>query len=441
MKEAYISYPLTLPQLIVWGAEQMGANKSVVNLCGLVKLSGVFDRHLMNEAINLAVMQHEGLRLRMQERNGDVRQYVGPYQEKQFDFFDFSELPCQTEFDSWWGETAGKSFDLLDCDLFNFSILKLNGDEYHMLFKVHHLIADNWSITLILKQIIGNYQDLQNGIPFAATPKPSFIKYLRGQEKTNGINLVKLVAKFYIEKLTTPPAAIQIIPHLAENEDYTAARQTFAVPVECEEAIKNFAREKHTTILQIFLAGFSLLLALKNKAADIGIGTLFHSRLTPEHMETVGMFVKYIPLRIRVERNINVDAFIKRITCQWLAGVKNQPTQLTLAQLAEIYRKVDYLFDVLLSYESNLPGFPVKWYEEKLQLQPISLMIYIFDRPSVGMDLEFTYRTVWLSSVDIETIHQQLLGLIMAMISNPDDEISGFSLNTRVNDCKSKDNL
>ena len=429
MKETK-SYALTLPQFIAWNAEQLSANKSLVNLCGMMKLPGTIQFPVMNKAVNLTVAQHDGLRLRMMEQNGDVRQHVTAYQEKAIDFLDFSKPGGQADLHVWRRETAGKPFELLNSDLFYFALLKLDDAEFGLFFKLHHLIADDWSITVILNQIMRNYHDLQQGIPVETGLISSFENYLISLEKASGLNLLKLVAKFFMDKFTSRPAAIQIKPH-QESDDHTAARRTFTAPFEFEREVKNYALEKHTTVFQIFLAGLSLLLSLKNQAEDTGIGALFHGRMTPEHMETAGMFVKFVPFRIRVDRSNSVDAFMKRIALLWLANIKNQPPQLNLAELTEIFEKVDYLFDVLLSYQSNLPDLTVETFHEDMEIQPISLMIYILDSPSGGMKLEFTYRTAWFTGREVEIIYQQLMDLITAMIRNPMRQLGTFSMDHR----------
>jgi hypothetical protein len=377
------------------------------------------------EAIRQVVRENEGLRLRMVVQNGNVYQYlVPPDQQVEVSFLDFSHEKSSEQAAWLWAEQEiRKRLQIVDSPLFYFAILRLSEQDHRLLLKVHHLVSDGWSLTVLIEQIFKHYYALQAG-EFLHEPSPtSFVEYILQQTAPRMLDKASLFLGYLFEKMTTAPAAARIRPDLPSGGSVKARRNTFPLPPNLEAAIARFSNSNHSSFYLFFLSSILLEIALANAAQDAAIGTLFHNRLNPAYRNAIGLFNVILPIRVKVASDLSFRDLIKRVLAAWKSSIQRQPGRLSLEELTILYKHAAQLFDVLVSYESHLPVEPPEWLYSEADLEPISMMITILDYPAGGVDIEFLYRTEQYSQADIKVIFQRLLNLWEMLLADPDRKI------------------
>ena len=393
------------------------------HLCWMVKLKDASDIERWREAIRQVVGENEGLRLRMIRHDGDVRQYVAPDQPAEIPFLDFSHPGGVEEFRQWVERETRRRLPVVDSPLFYFAILRLGGQDHRLFIKVHHLIADGWSITVLTEQIIKHYYALQSGEPLNEPPPASFVEYIIQQTAPRALEKAKLFLHYVFERFTAAPAAVRIRPDLPAAVAVKASRKSFTLPPALRAEIARFSESAHSSTYLFFLTGILLHIALVNAAEEAAIGTLFHNRLNPAYLNTVGLFNVILPLRVKVADDLTFGELIKRVLAAWKQSIQRQPGRLSLQELTTLVQHAAALFDVLVSYESHLPDEAPEWLHGEDDLEPISLMITILDYPAGGLEMEFLYRTELFSEADIAAIYQQLMDLWGRLLADPNQKI------------------
>ena len=89
----------------------------------------------------------------MVPQHGDVRQYVAPDQPVEVPIFDFSHAGGAEEYRQWVEREIRRCLPVIDSPLFYFAILRLGSQDYRLMIKVHHLVFDAWSMTVLIEQI------------------------------------------------------------------------------------------------------------------------------------------------------------------------------------------------------------------------------------------------------------------------------------------------
>lgn len=428
MNEPPQYYPLTFSQLLVWEGETVAASH-FTHLCILVRLKEAANVDCWIEAIGQVVRENEGLRLRMVLQNGDVRQYVSPPdQPVEVPFLDFShEKSSEQAARTWVEQEIRKRLQIVDSPLFYFAILRLSQKDHRLLLKVHHLVSDGWSMTILTEQIFKHYYALQAGEFLHDPPPTSFVEYILQQTAPRMLAKASLFLGYLFEKMTTAPAAARIRPELPSGCSVNARRLTFPLPPNLEAQITRFSNSNHSSFYLFFLSSILLEIALANATQDAAIGTLFHNRLNPAYQNSIGMFNVILPIRVKVAGDLSFRDLIKRVLAAWKSSIQRQPGRISLQELTTLYEHAGQLFDVLVSYESHLPVEPPEWLHGEADLEPISLMITILDYPAGGYDIEFLYRTEQYSQADIDVIFQQLLKLWAMLLADPDRKIGELS--------------
>jgi hypothetical protein len=161
-----MDYRLTHAQKRIWYTEQFYPGTSISNLGGIAKLKSEkgIDQRLLMEAIHHIVVANESMRLRMElDDDGEVSQYVAPYEKFDIEWFDYTETGNIRAIMEWAQLEVRKPFLLYGNRLFHFAVFTISTSECWFFAKVHHLIADGISIVLLGNQIVDHYLELTKG--------------------------------------------------------------------------------------------------------------------------------------------------------------------------------------------------------------------------------------------------------------------------------------
>ncbi len=154
-------YPLTHSQKRIWYIEKIHPLTSINNIGGSVLIKGPVKMDLLEESINIFIEKNEGVRLRIIERNGEIKQFVYSYTKYKLNFYDFSQFKNpEEEFNIWMEEEAKKPFNIENNPLYFFALYKLSDNNKGYFAKFNHIIADGWSINVMTEQICSNYMNL-----------------------------------------------------------------------------------------------------------------------------------------------------------------------------------------------------------------------------------------------------------------------------------------
>lgn len=426
------TYPLTLSQLLIWAAEVLLASPPQ-QVCWMVKLGETLHIERWIEAIRQVISDDEGLRLRMIRQDGDVRQYVAPDQKVEVSFLDFSHPGGADEFRQWVERETRKRWPIIDSTLFYFFILRLGRDDHRLFVKVHHLVADGWSVTVLVEQIFKRYRALQTGEALNEAPPGSFVDYIVRQTDTHTPEMAEQFVHYVSRELIRAPVAVRIRPDLPATVDVKASRKTFTIPPTLRTEIVRFSESHHTSVYLFFLTGILLYISMVNATEDAAVCTLFHNRLDPAYQNTVGMFSTILPLRVNVADDLSFSELSRRVLSEWKQSIQRQPASLSLQDLVTVHQHLATFFDVLVSYESHLPGEAPEWFHGEADLHLVSLAISILDYPTAGLerhqvDMEFRYRTGLFSEADIAVIYQQLMNLWAELLADPHQKIGELRL-------------
>jgi hypothetical protein len=110
----------------------------------------------------------------------------------------------------------------------------------------------------------------------------------------------------YLESLPGTPSNRQAI---SERQSYRGTSKLFELPRVLSRAMLSFAPANNVSLQQMAIAMVALALEAQSDETDIVLGTPFINRSTEADMETVGLFLEPLPVRIRYKNNMeDVDS-------------------------------------------------------------------------------------------------------------------------------------
>jgi hypothetical protein len=240
---------------------------------------------------------------------------------------------------------AAAPFDLERGPLIKASLYQLEADKYLFFYSLHHIIADGWSMEVLVNDIMTLYHagcDHE-----AAFPGPlriqyhDYVEWLEAQLEGDGGREHK---EYWKKEFNGVPLPLQLPIDLNRP-----ARQTFngdkvhlVLQKEEKQALLELSHRHGCTMFITLLAGINVLLCKITNQYDMVIGSPSSGRIHPELENQIGLFLNTMALRLKRERKETIGGILE--------DVRNTVLQATRHQL--------YPFDRLLQdihYEKD-PG-------------------------------------------------------------------------------------
>ncbi|MCM3598086.1 non-ribosomal peptide synthetase [Metabacillus idriensis] len=426
-------YNLTHAQKRIWYNEKIHGTTSMHNLIGLVNINKKINVKTLKAAINIFIKKNDGIRIRIKEDSVNPMQYFHTYEKVDIDFYDFSTSDSPIiDFENWLTEIKKSEFNLLDSDLFYFSIFKLNKDQFGYVGKFHHIIADGWSLNIAGEKISEYYSLIVNKKLLEDEEKYSYSEVILQEEKYLNSNRFHKNKKFWKDKFQTLPNNIE--PHT--NVENSAHRNSFLIDTENSIKIKEFIVEHKLSINSLFISAYLMYLHYTTEEKDLVVGTPVLNRSGKKEKKTFGMFTSTMPFRILVDETLEVLEFIKETIKELKKFYFHQkyPYDLLSSDLELFKNGYSGLFDVCINYYNTkfnnlFDGCTYETQEVFNGRQPYSLQIVISEWNKEGkIKVDFDYNLFKYNHSQIEKMYEYLINIIQFILKSPTNKISEIEM-------------
>jgi amino acid adenylation domain-containing protein/FkbM family methyltransferase len=323
--EGPLRYPASFAQERLWFMDRLSPGGSVYNVSRALRLAGPLDAAALERALGEVVRRHAPLRTTLRAEKDAVVQVVAPFAGFALPVGDLSALPAATREDEARrraGEHALRPFDLAEGPLFRAALLRLGADDHVLLLTMHHAVSDGWSLEVLFRELGALYAAFRAGQPSPLPPLP--LQYgehaARERERLGGAALARDLA-WWRERLAGAPPLLELPadhPRPAV-QSFHGAREPVALSAEAIRAARALARAEGTTLFQVLLAAFQVLLSRYAGTTDLVLGTPVAGRTQAETEGLVGFFANTLPLRTDLSGDPDFREVLRR-TRETLAG-------------------------------------------------------------------------------------------------------------------------
>lgn len=229
--------------------------------------------------------------------------------------------------------------------------------EHVVLLAVHHIVADGWSVGVLLRELGVLYSALRRGRP-APAPRPG-PPYRELVEWSNGHWTASRA--HFARTLAGAPEAVDPFPGRGEVETVLSEAHRFTVSAERAQALRARAAELGATPFLAVAALWTGLLAAHSGQSDLVLMTPVPGRTRPEAERAVGCFVQSLLVRVDAGGSPGFAELLDRVRAASTAALDHQ-----LYPFAEFSPRVP--FAAWLRYESwsapaQLPGMACEEWE------------------------------------------------------------------------------
>ncbi len=302
-REPSTPLPLSFSQERLWFLDRLDPGTAAYNVPAALRLTGALDVPALAGSLREIARRHEALRTRFALVDGRPAQIVEPEPRVELPVADLSALPEAAREAEALRLAAAESampFDLERGPLLRAALLRLGTHEHAALLTMHHIVADGWSMGILIREVGALYPALVRG---EASPLPEpdiqYADFAAWQRRwLSGERLAGLIAGWK-ERLADAPATLELPtdrPRPAA-QTFRGGKVSFHLGEEAAAAVREPARGEGLTSFMVLLAAFQALLFRHSGQEDLVVGTPTAGRNRREAEGLIGVFINSLPLR------------------------------------------------------------------------------------------------------------------------------------------------
>ncbi|UHA72038.1 non-ribosomal peptide synthetase [Paenibacillus sp. 481] len=434
-------YPLTQAQQRIWNTELLYPNTSVCILAGAIKIEGQLHRDLLEQAINLAVQQHDAFRIMLINDQNEMKQYFETYSYQTIDYIDFSANNDERHVDDWLHEHKLKPMQLIQSALYHFLMFKTDHEQYGYCIKIHHIIADGISLEIITNQITSNYFQLLSNNPVASHEPKSYIDYISAEQDYRFSDRFQQDRNYWINTFDTLPAFIEFKAYQPILSSTAANRASFTIKGGLYQDLKQFCQDQQINVYAFFLSVLYTYIHKVSNEQDMAIGAVYSNRSTKKEKGTMGMYASTVAARIAIDPEEQFGSFLQRVSLNLSKIMLHQkyPYNQLIQDLRVEHHNIELqrLFSIIMEYRvMNFLKSDQTQNDKKLASQHHfcghevnDLLIRIEEELSEHvLHIHLDYRTCVFEEHEINKLIEYMSDIVRYIIGNSQQKISTFFL-------------
>jgi len=435
--------PQSLAQNRLWITWQLDPHSSAYNIPGALSLRGELDEDALRASFQQLIERHESLRTRFFERDGVALQQVDAAAEFNLQLIDISDLPAaerEARAAQIREDEARTQFDLEKGPLLWVTLVRLAEEEHQLLVTMHHIIADGWSLNLLIDEFSRLYAAEFQGQTAALAALPTrYVDYGSWQRQWLAQGEGERQLAYWKARLGDEHPTLSLATDHPRSAQHThgAARHSVKLDATLSGAIRQTAQAHEATPFMLLLAAFQSLLHRYSGQRDIRIGVPNANRPRLDTQGLIGFFINTQVLRAEVDSRQPFAELLAQTRQSALGAQAHQ--DLPFEQLLEAFPQAreQGLFQVMFNHQQRdlsalrrLPGLlaeELPWHSREAKFD---LQLHSEEDQKGRLSLSFDYASELFDAPTIERLAEHFSNLLRAICEQPDTAIGDLPLLT-----------
>lgn len=396
----------------------------------------------MEQAYQELVQRHEILRTTFPLVKGVPVQVIAPHTETAIAVVDLCGLESTeqtTEVQRQVKSHSEQPFNLATGPLLSLVLLKLAQDSQVLVVTMHHIISDDWSMSLLIQELSTLYQGFASkqpsGLPELSIQYADFAlwqrQWLQGE-------ILKQQLGYWTQQLAGIPTLLNLPTDRPRPpvQTFRGSTQRFKLNQDLTQQLKHLSQQSGTTLFMTLLAAFALLLSRYSRQDDIVIGSPIANRNRQEIEPLIGLFINTLVLRVDLENNPTFFELLERVQQMTLDAYAHQ--DLPFEQLVEALqpqRSLSHhpLFQVMFVLHNaptptlELPELTLTPLERERTVAKFDLTLSMSETDT-GLIGTWEYNSDLFEADTIARMVGHFQTLLSAIVSHPQQTVGQFPL-------------
>ena len=286
-------------QRALWFMHRLSPLSGAYNIAGAARLNGDLDLAALGRSLLGLAGRHEVLRVTVSSHGGEPVPAPGTAAAP-----DLLVIPAESWSEDMLRERladdADVPFDLARGPLLRLRVYRLGERHYALLLTAHHIVADLWSVALMLDELGARYAaECAGGRPVLDEPGQGYFAAVQDQLEHLAGPAGEALWRYWREELAGAPGLLELPADRPRPpaQTFRGARHSFAVSAVLAARLRLLGERQGATPYMVLLAAFLVLLHRHSGQDDLVVGSPTAGRARAAEDRTIGYFVNPVPLR------------------------------------------------------------------------------------------------------------------------------------------------
>ncbi len=352
--------PLSFEQRRLWLLDQMDPGSNQYHVPFALKLSGQLDVVALKQALEQLAQRHDILRSRIRVKNET------PYLSIDGDA---PRLEVNILADDDWDDSVRAALQAQACNPFDLAreallrarLLQRKGrQEAVLMITQHHVIADDWSVQILLDELGEFYAAAREQRASALPALPlQYVDYTLWQQAPEQQHDFAAQLDYWRDTLGEEPYVLNLPtdhPPAAKETSLAAGEHQLSLPAPMTKVLRQYAARQSSTVFVVLMAALHVLLARYCNQPEVRVGTPVAGRRQLKTQSLLGCFVNTLVIDSQVDNASNFNQLVAQMRQRILAAQEHQDVPFERVVDA-LVKDRDYdrspLFQVMLSMENT----------------------------------------------------------------------------------------
>jgi fengycin family lipopeptide synthetase D len=335
--------------------------------------------------------------------------------------------------DCRWKEKT-TPFCLEQAPLFRVKLVKLHQRHYELLFSMHHIITDGWSMEVLGREFLLIYRDLKKGEKISLPPlKIQYRDYALWQNKLladqEGMHEAR---EFWANQLKGEIPVLDLpydYPGSGIEKNKESAAYRLVIPEAIVNRLRDLAGNQKSSLFMVLLAAFDILLWQISGQQDIVLALPAAARQHEDLKNVIGFFVNTLISRNHITPETPFIRFLEEIKENIMQVLQYQsyPLEMICDELKIKYPEIPIFFNMSIFGEMNKKVLEDRdtYHTQQVQNAIFDIVFYVEEYKNSIVINPHYYKGLFKSTT-IEKMVQKYVKILEHIASDPGQPVKSY---------------
>ena len=434
--------PLSFSQRRLWFLDQLEGGRAIYHLPASAWLDGPLDVSALRLAFAALIERHEALRTTFHVVDGEPVQRIGdaPLDLAVDDLSGMADADAEARRRAT--ALVREPFDLARGPLFRIRLFKTASRRHLLTLSLHHIVADAWSMGVLMRELARLYDAARSGTDAALPPlEVQYADVAAWQHRRlTGSRLEQLLSHAR-SRLADAPQLLELPSDRVRPaaQSFRGGMERFTIDAAAVSEARDLASRHGATMFQALVAVFQTLLYRQTRQSSVMVGSPIANRLRAETEPVVGFFVNTLVLRADFSGDSTFASVLERVKADTLDAYEHQelPFEALVAELSPVRSlSQNPIFQAMFALQNapagplQMGGVDVARCRLDLGISKFDLYLSLEEEPDGSIAGEWEYASDLFDPATIERMIAQFRILLAAAVREPDQRVRRLPLMT-----------
>ena len=324
--QSVVSHPAAHGQRALWFLHQSYPSSGAYNVVFSARVRSVIDLPALRRSFQALVDRHPSLRTSFCAESDRLVQRVHGYMPVCFTVHDRPGIDLPT-LRKEVHDVSQAPFDLQNGPLMRVDLFTRATDDQILLFTIHHIAADGWSVFLLLEDLRRIYPaERDGGTAPPQRPVHDILEHSRWQEAMLAGPEGQAHEAYWLSNLAGALTPLSMPTNRLRSIPNTDRGASLPIDLggELSDAVRALAVKEGTTPFVVLLTAYQILLHRYTGQQEVIVGAPTYGRDRAEFANVVGYLINMIPLKATFHDDPPFRELLARMRQAVVEGIQHQ---------------------------------------------------------------------------------------------------------------------